>query len=298
VQNDGALRPGWRVLAYFFAFAVLALGLGTAANAIFHGSKAPGSRLRGQFIAQMVVMVAALIPGFVLARIERRPFGDYGLPAQRAFRGKFWIGALWGFAGLSVLLLAISLSGDYHMGNLAQHGLRAWKFCAFWAAYFLGVGFFEEFLFRGYALFTLGGSKLGFWPSAVLLSTIFGAAHLANLGEAAIGAFAAGLIGLFFCFTVRRTGDLWFAVGFHASWDWGESFFYSVPDSGQMSPGHLLNSSFQGSRWITGGTIGPEGSVWVLAVILLLWVAFDRFFPPRTEAPRGVVTSVRATLTH
>jgi hypothetical protein len=43
--------------------------------------------------------------------------------------------------------------------------------------------------------------------------------------------------------------------------------------------GHLLNSSFHGSRWITGGTVGPEGSVLVYIVIALLWVAFDRVYP-------------------
>jgi hypothetical protein len=68
-------------------------------------------------------------------------------------------------------------------------------------------------------------------------------------------------------------------VGFHASWDWGESYLYSVPDSGERSPGHLLSSSFHGSRWITGGSVGPEGSVWVFVIVALLWMAFARFYP-------------------
>jgi membrane protease YdiL (CAAX protease family) len=87
------------------------------------------------------------------------------------------------------------------------------------------------------------------------------------------------LIGLFFCFTLRRTGSLWFAVGMHASWDWGESYLYSVPDSGGMVPGHLLNSSFHGPRWLTGGSVGPEGSVLVFVVIAAAWVVFDLIYP-------------------
>jgi hypothetical protein len=90
---------------------------------------------------------------------------------------------------------------------------------------------------------------------------------------------AVAVIGIFFCLTLRRTGTLWFAVGFHASWDWGESYLYSVPDSGGMSPGHLLNSSFHGSRWLTGGSVGPEGSVMVFVVIALAWVVFNRVYP-------------------
>jgi membrane protease YdiL (CAAX protease family) len=95
----------------------------------------------------------------------------------------------------------------------------------------------------------------------------------------------AAMIGLFFCLTVRRTGTLWFAVGFHASWDWGESYLYSVPDSGGISPGHLLKSSFHGPRWLTGGSVGPEGSLLVFVVIALMWVAFDRVYREANYAP-------------
>jgi hypothetical protein len=86
-------------------------------------------------------------------------------------------------------------------------------------------------------------------------------------------------IGFFFCLTLRRTGDLWWAVGFHMSWDWGESYLYSVPDSGTMLPGHLLNSSFHGPAWLTGGSVGPEGSYLVFVVLAALWVLFDRVYP-------------------
>ena len=63
------------------------------------------------------------------------------------------------------------------------------------------------------------------------------------------------------------------------SWDWGESYLYSVPDSGGMMPGHLLNSSFHGPAWLTGGSVGPEGSALVFVVIVTLWVLFDRMYP-------------------
>jgi hypothetical protein len=46
-----------------------------------------------------------------------------------------------------------------------------------------------------------------------------------------------------------------------------------------VEPGHLLNSSFHGPIWLTGGSVGPEGSVFVFILIALLWVAFDRMYP-------------------
>jgi hypothetical protein len=78
--------------------------------------------------------------------------------------------------------------------------------------------------------------------------------------------------GLLFCFTIRRTGNLWFAVGFHAAWDWAETFFYGTPDSGLLGVGRLLNTVSLGPKWLTGGSAGPEGSV--VAFVLLLLCAF------------------------
>ena len=119
----------------------------------------------------------------------------------------------------------------FYFGAVALHGVRLLKFAVFWASFFLIVGFYEEFFTRGYTQFTLT-QGVGFWPAAILLSVGFGALHLENPGEDWVGILAAMLIGFFFCLTLRRTGNLWFAIGFHTSWDWGESYLYSVPDSG------------------------------------------------------------------
>ncbi|MGD0791409.1 MAG: type II CAAX endopeptidase family protein [Terriglobales bacterium] len=224
------------------------------------------------------MMLAAIFPGFVMARIEGRPFGDFGLPLRRAFGRNFWVGTLWGIASLSVLMLALRVAGAFEFGSLALHGARIWKFAAYYAVLFLLTGFFEDFLMRGYSQWVLS-QGMNFWPAAALLSVAFGYIHGANPGEAKTGLVAAGLIGFFLCLTLRRTGDLWWAVGFHMAWDWGESYLYSVPDSGAVLPGHLLNSSFHGPVWLTGGSVGPEGSYLVFAVIAALWVLFDRAYP-------------------
>jgi membrane protease YdiL (CAAX protease family) len=224
------------------------------------------------------MMLAAILPGFVMARIEDRPFGDFGLPARRAFGRNFWVGTLWGIGSLSVLMLALRGVGVFQFGALVLHGARIWKFAAFYAVLFLLTGFFEDFLMRGYSQWVLSRG-MNFWPAAALLSVAFGTIHSGNPGEGKTGLVAAGLIGFFLCLTLRRTGDLWWAVGFHMAWDWGESYLYSVPDSGTMVPGHLLNSSFHGPDWLTGGSVGPEGSYLVFAVIGALWVLFDRAYP-------------------
>lgn len=271
---DG-LRAGWRLLCYVAMVVVTALLLNFIVPHILHRKlAAPWS----EFLGEISGMFVAFVPALLMARLEQRNFGAYGLPAKDAFRGNFWVGALWGFAAISVLLLGIRGVGDFSISGLALHGIRILKFGVFWAVVFLCVGFFEEFLMRGYTQFTLT-KAVGFWPAATLLSLAFGALHLGNTGENRVGIVAVVMIALFLCLTLRRTGNLWFAVGFHAAFDWGESYFYSVPDSGRLSPGHLLNSAFRGSHWITGGSDGPEGSIFVFALILLLCIAFDRIYP-------------------
>ncbi len=234
-------------------------------------------------------VVVLLISAAVMGRIEKRALADYALPGRGAFQLQFWQGVGWGFLSLSALLLVIGLLGDYTLGSLALHGKQLAYYAGAWAFGFLAVGFFEEFLVRGYALYTLT-TGMGFWASAFLLSAAFGALHLGNSGESWVGVLSASLIGVFFCFTVRRTGSLWFAIGFHAMWDYSESFLYSVADSGVMLPGHLLNSSFRGPVWLTGGATGPEGSVLIFPTIAALFVVFSRLhpqvrFPLRPTAP-------------
>ncbi|HEY7616262.1 MAG TPA: CPBP family intramembrane glutamic endopeptidase, partial [Terriglobales bacterium] len=204
--------------------------------------------------------------------------GASPVSTRALFGRQFWAGVVWGLVALTLLIVAMRAAGAFYFGGLELHGTRILKFAAFWGVFFIVVGLFEEFLFRGYTQFTVSRG-IGFWPAALLLSCIFGGIHLGNKGEAWIGALAAGLIGLFFCLTLRRTGNLWFAVGFHASWDWGETYLYGVPNSGIEMPGQLLNSSLQGSHWLSGGSVGPEGSIFAFILIGLLWVVFDRMYP-------------------
>lgn len=235
-------------------------------------------KLWGELFAEIVFAICAIAPALLISAIEDRPFALYGLPPRQAFGKLFWTGVLWGFLSLFILLATMRLLGVFYFGDLVLHGPRVWKFALFWAAFFLFVGLFEEYAFRGYPLFAFTEAA-GFWPSALLLAAIFGYTHRSNPGETWIGALGAAFIGLFFSFTRLRTGSLWFAVGMHASWDWAQTFVFGVPDSGALLPGHLLRGQLQGRPWLTGGSVGPEGSVLIFVLIVILWIAFDRMYP-------------------
>lgn len=275
IGPDG-LRPGWG----FAFFVIMFLGLQRLSTELAWSHNFGASGLWSGLLEEIGNFLAALIPSLLLARIEHRAWGEYGLPAKAAFGRLFWTGILWGFAAITFLMVVLSGAHIFSFGHVVLHGIRLVRFAVFWAVLLLFVGFFEEFLLRGYSQFTLARG-MGFWPAAIALSCAFGLIHLRNGGENWRGLLAAAAIGFFFCLTLQRTGSLWFAVGFHASWDWGESFFYSVPDSGMVSPGHLLSSSLHGPDWLSGGSVGPEGSVLCLLVVALVWIAFARMYPAK-----------------
>jgi len=231
-------------------------------------------------ISEAGLLAGAFATGLLMSRLERRRFGEYGLPARGALGKLFWQGALFGLAEISAVMGFIALMGSYHFGPLAIHGMDLLRWAAFWFAFFVLVGLYEEFAFRGYLQFTLA-QAVRFWPAAIVLSVAFGLVHITNPGESKLGIVGVMLAGLFWCFTLRRTGNLWFAVGMHASFDFGETFLYSVPDSGVVFQGHLSNATLAGPAWLTGGSAGPEASVLDFAMLLILFYVFHKLYPGR-----------------
>jgi membrane protease YdiL (CAAX protease family) len=245
----------------------------------------PGYLFIQEAFSFSVIFAAAV----VMAQIEHRSAGVYGLPLRGAFGKLFWQGCVIGLVEVSVLIGLIAAFGGYSFGGLAVHGGELLRWGLLWAVFFVLVGLFEEFLFRGYTQYTLGDG-IGFWPAAVVLSCSFGAVHLGNPGEGWVGAAGVAAIGLVFAFALRRTGNLWLVVGWHASFDFGETFLYSVPNSGIVFQGHLSNASLHGAKWLTGGTVGPEGSVFSFLTMGILALAIHFLFPGKEDIGRGKVT--------
>jgi membrane protease YdiL (CAAX protease family) len=277
--NENEFRAGWRLLIFLLLLVVFMLS-GTFLISVLHLPELSKSGLTAvsMMIQEITGIVAAFLAAGIMSMLEDRRFGTYGLPRAVAFGAKFWQGAAWGIAMISAIVFLIRAFGGFSFGDLALHGAKLPGYAVLWGFVFILVGIFEEFLFRGYAQFTLA-TGIGFWPAATLLSAGFGAVHLHNVGEDKVGALSVFVIGMFFCLTLWRTGNLWFAVGLHAAFDWGETFLYSVPDSGLVAPGHLLNSSLHGLAWLTGGMVGPEGSVMSFVVVGISAVIFVFVYP-------------------
>jgi len=261
------LRAGWRLCIFLAIVVALINANNLLVRRVLHD--ADGVTLF--LVRELTDFLIFLLASWIMSRMERRTIADYGLPWRASFRVQFWQGVLLGFGSITALLLAMRVVGVFYFGRIALHGFAIWMWAAVYALVFILVALKEEFRARGYGLFTLSAG-IGFWPAAILSAAYFGYSHHGNSGEDWIGLLNAGAFGLLACFLLRTTGNLWMPIGLHTAFDWGETYFYGVADSGQTLPGHLLNSSSSGPVWLSGGTVGPEGSLLCTLLIVMVWL--------------------------
>jgi membrane protease YdiL (CAAX protease family) len=269
LKGPNGLRAGWRLLIFVAILVPLGYSATRGVDALTHRLHADGSTPLGAVLSIDFLLVPLLIATWIMSRIERRTFADYGLPWRRAFGRRFWQGAGFSFASFTALLLVMHLAGVFYFGPVALRGFDIWKYAAAWAVLaFLGA-LLEDFLYRGYLLFTLA-TGFGFWPAAIVTSLLMGGLHYFNPNGHGLGPVSAIMYCLVTVLVLRRTGDLWMPLGIHSAWAWGEIYFYGVPDSGYPANGHLLEARFHGSSLLTGGGFGPEASIFTL-VLLAIW---------------------------
>ena len=237
---------------------------------------------------------------WLISRAESRPLGAYGIGNQRW--KDFLPGAIWGVVSMSLLVALLHQLHFLSIDGRLLHGASILRWGAAWFFAFLLVGFCEEYEFRGYLQYTLMRGVWGaaeqlapanphvaaFWIAATIMSLTFGGLHILNGGENFFGILQVFFIGMVFSYALWRTGSLWWGVGFHAVWDWSQSFLFGVADSGNVSVGRLLSTHPIGKTIFSGGSDGPEGSIFAAIFVFLTLVRYPLYKPPGHQAiPRA-----------
>ncbi|MGI4830091.1 MAG: CPBP family intramembrane glutamic endopeptidase [Janthinobacterium lividum] len=313
------MRAGWGILLFFVLSICLAFGIGYGLlkvsgqlpgyqrlqtreradrqQALQTHTRPPVHPLRiklgifGESLQAGAVLLAALGISF----LEHRRFASYGL--RRQGLRDLLPGAFWGLVAMGMLVGLLRAFRLVLFDQRLLSGSAILRYGAVWMLMFLLVGLAEEFLFRGYIQFTLTRGLVGltqrlspahvrtlaFWLSALVWSVVFFVAHVGNAGETAPGLAGVFLAGILFSYALWRTGSLWWGIGFHMTWDWAQSFLFGVPDSGTLSVGRLFATHAAGNPLLSGGVDGPEGSLLMLPVLLLIFVVLR--FHPQVEQP-------------
>jgi hypothetical protein len=276
----------------FALFVILFLALGEGLNRVLPLIHFPDRSFTWHAVLANDLLDFALVLfiAWILSLIFRERFSTYGLPLAPDAARLLVQGAVWGFIPSALILIPIFAAGgcSFHGFALPVGQLIFYAFA--WAIAMLAIGFAEEFMFRGYSLKALS-EAIGFWPAAIFLSSIFGLLHFFfKPQEDWIDPLSIALYGIFWSLTLKRTGSLWFAVGFHAASDYADMIVFAEPNTGnhgQPISGHLLDIRYHGPDWLTGGPRGTEASLLVFVVLAGLFYFFNRKYPAAQRQSRA-----------
>lgn len=275
------VRPKLSAAARTITFLVLAfigaLLATVVAKSVFGASLlelARGGVVSGTSRATLLLLGVVILPTALVLLMFKEPFRLSGWALGSAARLAIW-GIASGVGLIAMIAMFMWLTGaiNFHLSTPSlSAGLSGQLLSAvLWLAQAAG----EEGLNRGYA-FVQVCRAISFWPAAILSSAWFMYGHVANTGETITGIISTGLFGLVLAYSLLKTGSLWFALGFHASWNFTQSAVFGFQNSGGKPPFSLLSADVAGSPYLTGGTAGPEASLFVLPALIVLVVVIRR----------------------
>jgi membrane protease YdiL (CAAX protease family) len=219
-----------------------------------------------------------------------------GFPLDRTAGRQFTVGLALGALFISGDAALIAAFGSL---RLHLHLTPATMLRAFAVTVLLLFGaVLEELSFRGYPFQMLIEAFGAFW-AVVFLSALFGAVHLGNpdaQGLLSWGFFNTLAVGLLFAIARVRTASLWFSTGLHFGWNLFQGAVFGLPVSGLHEFSTVVTATVHGSRALTGGDYGPEGSA-ICAIVLviafpLLWAVTTsqniRHQPPGLSGTTGI----------
>jgi membrane protease YdiL (CAAX protease family) len=271
---DGKLRHIWRAVLFAVLAAVIVPYLLSFPLAPLQKALHIGDGLSADSIAfgEGVNFVIAFLCTIPFALYEHRSVFSYFLPLRRMFGSRIVEGFIVGAVMAGAVAAGMILLGGMQVKGFALSGNALLTAALAWLGANVLVGIAEEFFFRSYFLSALWRS-IGFWPAAIVIALLFAAAHyFFKPGENVWDVITLVSLSLWLCYTVLRTGTLWFAVGFHIAYDFMQLFVIGTKNGTLVPQGHLLDATFNGPAWLTGGVLGTEASFLMYPLIVLIFL--------------------------
>ncbi len=194
-------------------------------------------------LAEIIKLVSFTISVFIITKFfDDSDIVEIGLKLNRQGFSDFLF-------GYTIIFLIFALKFLLYWGSgLAKIEHFAWETRSFasvlWnmmavLVIFIFTGWSEEILSRGFHLRII--SKGLNRPLGIILSSaIFSYLHHNNPGITTGEYFSHFIFGIIMSFAFLRTGQLWLAMGLHASWDFSVAIFTGTPLS-DLKIFHLFN---------------------------------------------------------
>jgi len=202
--------------------------------------------------------------------VERRPFSSVGLRGANPLR-TFARGHLIGIGLMLVIITTIWAFGGYTVGSIAPALTSP---IGLFHITLLLLGFavqssIEEFVFRGWLLSVLT-RRFNLLAAILVSSTLFMFMHF-NPEAPLTDHISVYAFSFFACAWVVKTGNIWGVMGWHAGWNWITAVGFEVPVTGLDvgTPALIAQLAPIGSDFLTGGEMGPEGSI-ITQIVLVL----------------------------
>ncbi|MCI0485979.1 MAG: CPBP family intramembrane metalloprotease [Blastocatellia bacterium] len=299
INKEGELRSGWRVVAFFLAFAVCLMLLGVLTAVA--GALVPAlgrllvadetsplaSKMFAFGLSQVLSLVSALVASAVCARfLERRSFTSTGFKLHKGWLWDFVYGSAMGAAALGVAIAIARAAGAIRFTIQTDDFAALAGSFLFLFFFFLVAAAFEEVLFRGFAFQALV-HNLGPTSALAITSALFGLAHVRTPNASLFSTLNVTLAGVWLGAAYLMTRSLWLATGLHYSWNFVMVFIFGLPVSGWTDFDKLawLDGEAGGPVWLSGGSYGPEGgaaaTIAVMLATIIIWKS--RLFSPTEE---------------
>lgn len=295
-ERERRVRSVWRIILFIPMFLTIALVLSILLIPLVLFTPF-GADVTWLFAGGSFVMVAAAVISVMLAArfLDHRPFTSYGFRCDR----NWWMD--WGFGlGLGAFLMGGIFLVEWGRGWITITGVCQptgnWPFALSILTpliMFIGVGIYEELLFRGYLLRNMAEGSCWFFRSMpaplnitlavgmawVASSALFGIAHILNPNSTPLSTLSISLAGIFLGTGYVLTRQLALPIGLHISWNLFQGTVFGFPVSGNDFPmAKVIVVSQGGPALWTGGDFGPEaGLLGIIAMgvgslLTVLWI--------------------------
>jgi uncharacterized protein len=274
------IRAGWKILL----FMLFMVGAGVGVYSIL-----PASFAEMPFASSLLPFGVVFLVTWVMTHfINHKPLAAIGLWLHPRAARECGIGVLLGFlmmTGIFVIELGL---GVLHVSWRGLTGAEITGAVGISFLFFALSAMFEELLFRGYLFQTLM-QWVTFLPALLIMSVLFGLAHVRNPHATLFSTVNVLLAGVLLSFAYLKTRSLWLPFGVHLSWNFAQTTLYAFPTSGfAFADRRLFLSEQSGADWLTGGAFGPEGGI--LATIALAAATWYILKTPVLRAPEGIIT--------